>query len=186
MRRDWIFAAALAAASVCATAQAGVLVPIPPVPEGSATYITAINNKNIIAGFYTSTTDRRDHGFVGGLDGNYTTFVDVYGGAVVEGLNDDGYIVGHTDGSTADCYLSGYGCQFLRKPDGTIQEITKDRAPLDGMPGQINNRREFVGKYAYSDDGITREPNFWRCYTSRSQPLRVGFGRVIIRRLRFR
>lgn len=179
MNRTWISAANLAGALMCATAssQAGVLVLIPPVPGSTFTQIQAINNNNVIAGFYGSSADSRFYGFVGGLDGNYATFADKYGGAVVEGLNDDGYIVGHSDMSNNDCYTSGYGCQFLRNPEGTIREITKGKMSLDGMPGEITNSGKFVGVYLYRDsNGVLQGGPYYGKYAKYVSDLMLPLG----------
>lgn len=50
-----------------------------------------------------------------------------------------------------DCPI--FGCQFLRKPDGTIAIIKKNKKPLDGLPGQLAKHENFVGTYEYIGDG---------------------------------
>ncbi|HEX3652713.1 MAG TPA: hypothetical protein VHU18_07810 [Rhizomicrobium sp.] len=51
---------------------------------------------------------------------------------------------------TQDCPF--YGCEFLRKPDGTIVPVRKGGKPLDGIAAQIIARQKFVGQYSYTDD----------------------------------
>lgn len=130
------------------TVQAGVLVPIPSVPDSTATFVRTINNKNIVAGRYT-TSDGMSHAFFGTLDGNYTTFDALDGQTFAEGLNNAGYITGDSNAPNEDCQV--FGCQFLRTPDGTIKEITRHKAPLDGIPVQIISHQKFVGQYTYID-----------------------------------
>jgi hypothetical protein len=144
---------AVAAFVLCAlAADAGVLVPLPKVPGSVITYAEAINNHNQISGFYT-TQDGEHHGFVGTMDGNYTTFDALNGQTIVRGLNDDGYITGFSQVQTEDCPYDG--CEFLRRPDGTIVTIDKDHKPLDGYSGQIVDRQKSVGEYIYpGDDGF--------------------------------
>ena len=111
---------AAAALSLCTfSAWAGVLVPIPPVPGSTSTSIHTINNRNVIAGDYAS-SDGAIHGFIGTLDGNYTTFDALSGQTFVEGLNDQGYTTGLSEVPTEDCPYQG--CEYLRKPDGTVQQ----------------------------------------------------------------
>jgi hypothetical protein len=151
VERKWISAVIVAATLMCvlAPSDAGVLVPIPPVAGGSATYIRVINNNNLVAGSYVDPGGALQ-GFVGTLDGDYTTFAAIGGNVIVGGLNDDGYITGTSEVFTGDCLY--FGCPFLRKPDGTIRRIVKDKMPLDAAPGQLTDHRTFIGQYAYRDN----------------------------------
>jgi hypothetical protein len=150
MQRHYFARSFVAAAFVlCASiASAGVLVPIPSVPNSTATFVRTINNKNIVAGRYT-TSDGTTHAFFGSLDGNYTTFDALDGQTFAEGLNDAGYITGDSNVPNQDCQV--FGCEFLRTPDGTIKEITRHKKPLDGFPVQIISHQKFVGQYSYID-----------------------------------
>jgi hypothetical protein len=140
---------AAAAFLLCTSiATAGVLVPIPDVPGSISTNVHTINNNNLVAGSFTS-SDGAVHGFFGSLDGNYTAFDALNGQTEVRGLNDQGYITGLSRVTTTSCPYNG--CEFLRKPDGTVQEIKKDKAALDGLTGQIVDRQKFVGDYDYFD-----------------------------------
>jgi hypothetical protein len=171
-----VIAAALASIVRLAAANAGVLLPIPPVPGSSSTYIRVINNNSIIAGDYSDAGTGRVYGFVGTLDGSYTTF-DAFGDGVVQvrGLNDRGYITGYSGNQTGDClYL---GCPFLRKPNGDLIRIRKDGAPLDGRAEQITNRGEFIGRYAYLDNqGTTHLNSFYGKKTRYVQDFAFPFG----------
>jgi hypothetical protein len=150
MCRFVLTGALAAAAFLCflSSSEAGILVPIPNVPGSVSTNISTINNKNLVAGDY-QTSDGGIHGFFGTLDGNYTTFDALSGQTSVQGLNDRGYITGLSRVTTTDCPYNG--CEFLRKPDGTVQEIKNDKTPLDGLPGQIIDQQNFIGYYSYFD-----------------------------------
>ncbi|MFL6690197.1 MAG: hypothetical protein ACJ8IR_08460 [Alphaproteobacteria bacterium] len=95
------------------------------------------------------TADGASHVFFGTLDGQYATFDALNGETIVDGINDAGYITGESYVATDDCPLDG--CQFLRTPDGTIKEITRNKAPLDGLPEQIISHQNFIGQYTYID-----------------------------------
>jgi hypothetical protein len=150
MHRAFLSAAALAAGVVClfSTASAGTLIPIPSFPGSTTTVIRGINDNNVITGTYT-TSDGVIHGFVGTLDGNYTSFDHPNGQTTPEAINDDGYITGLANAPTADCPV--LGCTFLRAPDGSFQAITKDRVPLDGIAQGIIFNTKFVGQYSFLD-----------------------------------
>ncbi|HEX3652715.1 MAG TPA: hypothetical protein VHU18_07820 [Rhizomicrobium sp.] len=135
-----------------------VLVPIPTVPGSARTYVTAINNKNQIAGDFT-TPDGFYHGFVGKLNGKYKSFDALSGQTFVDRLSDDGYITGLSNVATDDCPV--FGCQYLRSPDGTISEIYKGKKILDGIPGAILPGGSFVGQYTYINK---RNQVFFRGY----------------------
>src|ERR1051325_11173208 len=134
-------------------AQAGILIPVPPFPGSTATYIRAINDKNVITGYYTM-ADGLPHGFVGTLDGKYTSFDASESGTIPLGIANDGHI---TIGSnlSIDCPVSG--CGFIRAPDGTISQVHKGKKMLDGVVQGILNRSRFVGDYGV--DGTPGAPN---------------------------
>ena len=92
------------------SAQAAVLLDVPNYPGAMATYIRAINDKNVITGYYTS-DDGNTHGFVGTLDGNYTSFDASPNGTMPLGIDDAGYIT-ISSNYTADCPVSG--CAYIR------------------------------------------------------------------------
>jgi hypothetical protein len=145
MRKFTLAPAALAVAvTLSVSAHAGILFPILPYPGSTSTTATAINNNNVITGYY-SDADGARHGFVGTLDGNYTSFDFPNGNTFAYGINDDGYITGLSNTPTIDCQVEG--CQYLRAPNGDISGITKDDAPLDGFAQQITKKRKYVGQY---------------------------------------
>lgn len=145
-----VFATA-ATASLFSAAGAGTLIPVPSVPGSTATIVRGINDSNIITGSYAM-ADGSLHGFVGTLDGNYTYFDFPNGSTNPEAISNDGYITGVSNFATDDCPY--YGCEYLRKPDGSIAAITKDGAPLDGIPQGIIGKTKFVGQYSFFNGSL--------------------------------
>ena len=133
---------------LCApSAEAGVIVPIPSVPGSSYMTVEGINDSNQIAGYY-NTPDGAYHGFVGDLNGNYTTFDAGPGGSVVHGLNNAGDVTGTAYDKVGDFI----GKAFVRTPGGIIKLITKDGASFDGYADGITNKTVFVGaRYQLTD-----------------------------------
>jgi hypothetical protein len=129
-------------------ATAGILVPVPAFPGSTASFVYGINNNNVVAGRYKD-ADGVDHGFFGTLDGNYTAFDFPGGSSFVTSINDAGDIIGFAEAADPDCPL--VGCEYIRKADGTMVEITKHGNPLDGQAEQIVKNR-FVGEYSFLDD----------------------------------
>jgi hypothetical protein len=145
-----------------AAAQAGILVQVSAFPGSSATYIRAINDKNVITGYYM-TGDGLPHGFVGTLNGQYTSFDASANGTMPLGIDNAGYI---TIGSnfSSDCPVSG--CAFIRAPDGTISQVHKGKRMLDAVVQGITNGAHFVGDYAV--DGTPNvNPTFYGFYGKR-------------------
>ena len=73
------------------SASAGVLVPVPSVPNSSSTTVFAINDKDVIAGSYIGASDEIEHSFFGPL-GSYTSFDAGTGGSEARGINNRGQI----------------------------------------------------------------------------------------------
>jgi hypothetical protein len=121
---------------------------MPKVPGSISTYATAINDNNVITGSYVA-SDGVDHGFVGTLNGEYTTFDFPNGHTRPTSINNDGYIVGLANVATDECPYAG--CEFMRDPAGTIAGITRNGAPLDGVADGIAAHQRFVGSYSYFD-----------------------------------
>ena len=144
--------AAAAVAWLISEAKAGTLIPVPSVPGSTATVIRGINDSNTITGSYTD-PDGSVHGFVGTLDGNYAGFDFPWGTTIPEAISNDGYITGLSNYSTNDCPY--YGCEYLRKPDGSIAAITKDGVPLDGVAQGIIAKTKFVGQYSVFNNGLS-------------------------------
>src|SRR6478672_5939236 len=72
-------------------AQGGILIQVPAFPGSTGTYVRAINDKNVITGYYTM-ADGVPHGFVGTLDGHYTSFDASESGTIPLGIAKNGYI----------------------------------------------------------------------------------------------
>lgn len=120
---------------------AAVYVPVPAVAGATdgSTLVLGINDHNMIAGSYF-TNDGIQHGFVGTLDGNYTTF-DV--GATftdVRGIGNDGSVTGQADDSSGNLF------PFQRLHNGTVKKITIDgQGFLNGLAQGFNSKGVFVG-----------------------------------------
>src|SRR5690348_14234615 len=100
--------------------RAGTFIPLPMYPGSVSTTVEDISNTNVVVGQYIN-SDGTTHGFVGPIDGSYTSF-DAPAGSTNPGyISDDGYITGW-GGPTGDHI---FGDAFLRKPDGTIIPIMK-------------------------------------------------------------
>lgn len=146
MLKSILLTAALtgAFASAASIAQGGTLIPIVPVSGSASTNVIGINDNNLITGGYR-TADQHDHGYVGTLDGTYTTFDYGYGFTYPRGINNDGYITGYA----ADDALQ-INAIFVRQPDGTILNVMsapRKGTPLSGDAGQIIKHQRFVGMY---------------------------------------
>lgn len=130
--------AAAALLLTCAAAGAAeTLIPVPPVPGSVATTVFTINDKNVVAGSYT-TADGREHGFFGTLDGSYTTFDSSFKNTQARGINNDGLVMGIG-------YDNKHSSAFERYPDGSMAYVTKRGKPLgNGVAGAINADGTFV------------------------------------------
>jgi len=152
MRKVLLAGPAVAAAVLLCvpTSNAGVLVPIPSVPGSTATFVSDINNHNVITGSYT-TADGVSHGFFGTLDGTYTTFDVPDGTSGASALDDNGNIIGGAGVSQTCPY---YGCGWRRNLHGTIKPLSMNRGPIDGSRGDVSGKA-FVGDYRFLDgDGL--------------------------------
>jgi uncharacterized membrane protein len=143
-------ASALALAAV-SQAHAATLVTVTPPAGALATTVFGINKHNVIAGSYVDASGV-EHGFIGPLNGTYTTFD--YGGTSIgtepRGLNDDGDIAGFA----ADPAFA-VGEEFLRQSDGTVLTFAKDGTPLDGIAqGIIKKQASSAGDYIDPNTGI--------------------------------
>lgn len=132
-------------------ASAVTLVPITP-PAGAASAIVfGINKYNIIAGEYVD-GNGVEHGFIGPLNGTYTTFD--YGGTSTatepRSINDDGDI----NGFARDPNFT-IGEEFLREADGTVVTFEKNGVPLDGTAQGITKiGTTSTGDYIDPNTGI--------------------------------
>jgi uncharacterized membrane protein len=140
---------AAAAFVLCAsTAQAGILVPIPPVLGSTATYARDVNNNDVITGSY-ATPDGQAHGFFGTLDGQYTTFDFGTGDTEPRSIDDIGQITGVAPDPNNGFII---GREFFRGRDGTFRKIVKQGTPLDGIAAGIGTQSQFVGDYWIVDE----------------------------------
>jgi hypothetical protein len=157
VRKSSTLAVLFAALSGTASAQAATLIPVPEVPGSTATLVTAINDDNVIAGYYETASDGV-HGFYGTLGGNYTTldFDQVnYPGTELRGINDKGLIVGVANVNQGTTYEI---LEFERSANGTMNAITSDGSPIHGIVGGINSKGVFAAEDFHDDltaDGFT-------------------------------
>jgi uncharacterized membrane protein len=137
---------ALPSASTAAT-----LVQVTP-PDGAvATIVFGINKDNVITGSFFDAAGV-EHGFVGPINGTYTTFD--FGGTSIgtepRGLDDDGDVVGFA----ADPSFA-VGTEFLRAPGGALQAIEKDGLALDGIAqGITKHKGASTGDYINPNTGV--------------------------------
>jgi opacity protein-like surface antigen len=113
----FVFLAGAAAAAMCASAEAAVLVPVPAAPNSTATTAFGINDAFQISGSYIGKDDGIEHAFFGTLDGNYISFDAGDGGSEARAINNNGTIVGFSNsqnGITADQPI------FERMPGGRL------------------------------------------------------------------
>ena len=132
MRTASILSVLFAALMEAPSAHAATLIPVPPVPGSTATYVADINDHNVITGDYVN-ADGTTHGFFGTLDGNYTTFdfnEGAYPGSEPRAINNQGNIVGigNVDNATATSdfvqfwlnEVAGGAVAFIHKRRGTL------------------------------------------------------------------
>jgi len=129
------------------TANAGKLVPVPQVPGSYVTWVQSINDGGEITGnadFQVSGLVYRD-AYVGTLDGQYVTFHeadDTEFPTYVTDIDNDGYVTGngYYDSDPVQC---GHG--FVRAPDGTIVDVTRNGVIFSGTAAGITKKQNFVG-----------------------------------------
>jgi uncharacterized membrane protein len=127
---------------LCATANAAVTVPIALLPGSTTTNAFGINDDNVIAGSFID-QNGAEHGFVGPVNGTYTTFDAGPGGTQARGLNNDGYIVGFSNSQIGD---STNQPNFERLPNGKILTVSWGTGALFGQTyGIANDSNKFVG-----------------------------------------
>jgi len=147
MRGSILLCGACLSLFAVSAADAGTLIPVPPVEGAVATNVFDINDSLEISGMYTD-DGGIEHGFFGTLGGDYTT-VD-YPGAVsgteARSINNAGYVLGFAPDET---FASGP--EFLRKPDGTIITIKKSGVTLSGIAQGLAVHQVSVGDYLNPD-----------------------------------
>jgi hypothetical protein len=144
-------AASVAVLSISAAHASGTLIPIVPVSGAQGTSATAISDNLTIAGSYAD-SEGGNHGFVGSLSGDYSTF-DFTGGTQItgtfpRGVDNGGNAVGYASTNNS-AFITGYSWE--RYADSTMVTIEKGNGshavPLDGIPQQLTNTRFFAGGY---------------------------------------
>lgn len=127
-----------------AVLHAATLVPVTPPVGAVQTIVFGINEHHVIAGAWIDSSNVT-HGFVGPLNGTYTSFD--YGGTstgtVPRALDDAGNITGFAPGPNLFV-----GTEFLRQADGTIVTLEKNGVPFDGVAqGIVKQGVESTGDY---------------------------------------
>ena len=127
-----------------AISHAATVVPVTPPVGAVQTIVFGINDHDVITGSWIDSSNVT-HGFVGPLNGTYTSFD--YGGTSTgtapRALDNLGNIVGFAEGPNLFV-----GTEFLRQTDGTIVTIEKNGVPLDGVAqGIIRKGVESTGDY---------------------------------------
>lgn len=126
-------------------AHAGILVPVPQVPDSLETDVYSINTANVLTGSYTD-QNGREHGFVGTLDGKYK-FFDYGENTDTQGryINDSGMVTG----TSFERQSPWYQFQFLRCPHGNVAPLTLKGRRLRGFgsPGGLTDNGELAGQY---------------------------------------
>ncbi|HTK78915.1 MAG TPA: hypothetical protein VL286_00605 [Rhizomicrobium sp.] len=132
-------------------ANAATYIPVRPVPGSTATIVFGINDKNVIAGGYYD-ANGVEHGFLGTLDGSYTSFDYGHNANATEarGITTDGSITG-----IAPSPGFSVGKEFFRKPGGKLLTFAIRQQPLDGVVQGINGFDTTVGDYKNADGVIT-------------------------------
>jgi hypothetical protein len=158
MRSTSKLAVLLAALAGTASVHAATLVPVPIVPGSTNTYVTDINDKNVIVGEYEM-PDGSFHGFYGPLGGQYTTFdfdETNYPGTDARGIDNKGDIVGSANEDNEPPIYDVV--QFERFANGSMKLIKNHGTPTAGLTGGINSKGVFVVENWHSDntvDGFT-------------------------------
>src|SRR3954453_4857510 len=150
MRNLFLMAAAITSMTVVLSSldgHAGTFIPLPLYPGSVSMTVWDVSNSNVVVGSYTN-PDGTVHGFVGTMDGNYTSFDTPLGDTHAKSINDDGYITGWGAGEAREGI---WGDAFLRKPNGTIVPVTKDGVTVDGQSTGIRQHVKFVGEWWYYD-----------------------------------
>ena len=127
---------------IATSAQGATLIPVPPVPGASYTFVFDINDKNVIAGAYISGDS--EHAFFGTLQGDYQTFdYTPTGGTEARAIDNAGRITG-----ISHFYLSQNYCKYLefeRLADGSIVAIHHGQTKLHGFVQGFTVNGQFVG-----------------------------------------
>jgi hypothetical protein len=124
---------------------AATLLPIVPVSGAKNTLIGAINDKNTIVGSYVDNSNVK-HGFIGSLDGDYTTFDFTNGGgnSTPVGIDAAGDATGsYYTSSTAICDAVPYE----RTSKGKSAVVKNGKTNMTGLAWGMDSKGDFVGYY---------------------------------------
>ena len=145
-RKALLISVAFAALAAAAPAMAkGSLYTLPMVSGSTETIAFGVANNGTITGFWIDSSGI-ENGFVGPDDGsNYTVWGDESGGGMqARGLNRKGYVTGidNVGSGQPTSYIP-----FVRSPDGTITDVTKNGVTLNYLVQGINRGGFFTGSY---------------------------------------
>lgn len=170
---------AAAALLLCiSAAEAGVLVPVPQVPGSTQTDVYSINENGVLTGDYTD-QNLEAHGFIGTLDGQYTSF-DYGMGNDTQGryVNNSGVITGWA----LQHQSPWLEYSFVRNPDGSLVPITRDGHRLKGAgkPGSLTDTGQLAGQFeAERKDGeFTKPKGYTGQGTDYTAELKLPFKKV--------
>ncbi|HEY1962305.1 MAG TPA: hypothetical protein VGG69_07805 [Rhizomicrobium sp.] len=128
-----------------APADAAVLVPVPHVPNATATMVFGINDSNVIVGSAVSKNDRLERGFYGPLGGPYTSFDAGPGGTRALAISNDGHVVGYANSQDGETDTQPV---FERWPGGKTRTVMDAGSPVYGAASGIANATNaFVGDF---------------------------------------
>lgn len=155
-------------------AAAGVLVAVGPVPgsQPASTLPLGISNNGVIDGDYLG-ADQSLHGFVGNVDGPYTTFDAGPGGTEPRAINDLGWITGYSGANACNPHMDCV--EFERTPGGAITPVTQSGAQLFGTAQGINLSGVFVGAYHPSGSPTNQTSGFYGLNSQYTSDLTLPF-----------
>jgi hypothetical protein len=127
------------------------LIPIVPFPGATSTTVFGIaNDNNTIVGSYIDSGGLM-HGFIGTLNGTYTSFDYGSGGTQPRDIDDKDYAIGSGNmQSNNHCSFT----EWIRSADGTIAPIAKGRKALFGIARGINVKELTAGDFCQADGTI--------------------------------
>ena len=130
--------------TIAQAASADELIFVPPVTGAGLMMALGINDSNVITGYYFDSAGK-EHGFVGTIDGQYTSFDSNDGSEIVPlAIDNNGEISGYTTTSVqAPCA----SIPFLRSPGGNITTVMKGKKTMIGLAAGFGRGGEFVGSY---------------------------------------
>lgn len=142
MRKLSAFVVLLASVSATPLLAAATMMPVVPFPGAKDTLAAALNDKNVLAGTYIDKNGVK-HGFVGTLDGTYTSFdFGKSGNTVAIGIDKAGDITGANYGSDMQfCNATPY----YRTAKGKATPVKKGTKTMSGLAWGMDAAGDFVG-----------------------------------------